>query len=166
MPTCSASLILFLVVSSQIDLKLSRCGAVGCLAAAPWLAASAFLLIAGVAGKNWMYGLVPLTLAGALVQYRLNGLLAGPSAVVGLSQNQNTLYAHLGNGQILAVNACPSSRMSSKIALLKLKPIASKYAAYSVVLLSATRIAGNLPEDQFRRLRMWLRLGRAQQPSE
>jgi toxin CptA len=153
-------------VSSQIDLKLTRCGAVGCLAAAPWLAASAFLLIAGAAGKHWMYGLVPLTLAGALVQYRLNGLLAGPSAVVGLSQNQNTLYARLGNGQVLAVSACPSSRMNSKMALLKLKPAASKYTAYSVVLLSTTRITGNLPEDQFRRLRMWLRLGRAQQPSE
>ncbi|MGO1691411.1 MAG: hypothetical protein ACTHY7_00160 [Marinobacter sp.] len=153
-------------MSSQIDLTLSRCGVAGCLAAAPWLIASAFILIAGASGKHWMYALAPLTLAGAIFQYRLNGLLAGPSAVLGLHQDQNTLYARLGNGQILAVNACPASRISSKLVLLKLQPIASRSASYPVVLFSGTRIAGNVSEDQFRRLRMWLRLGRAQQTFE
>jgi len=153
-------------VSNQIDLTLSRCGAVGCLAAAPWLIASAFVLIAGASGKNWMYALAPLTLAGAIFQYRLNGLLAGPSAVLGLHLDQNTLYARLGNGQTLAVSACPSSRISSTIVLLKLQPIAARSASYPVVLLSGMRVAGNVSEDQFRRLRMWLRLGRAQQSFE
>ncbi|WP_100640013.1 hypothetical protein [Marinobacter salexigens] len=153
-------------MSSQIDLTLSRCAAAGCLAAAPWLVASAFLLVAGLAGKTWMHALAPLTIVGALLQYRLNGLLAGPSAVLGLYLDQNTLYARLGNGQAVAVSACRSSRISSRIALLKLKPVASRSSSYPVVLLSGKRITGNLPEDQFRRLRLWLRLGRAQQSSE
>jgi len=153
-------------VSNQIELTLSRCVAVGCLAAAPWLVASAFVLIAGAFGKTWMYTLAPLTLAGAVFQYRLNGLLKGPSAVLRLHQDQNALYARLGNGQTLAVTACPSSRISSKVVLLKLQPVASRYASYPVVLLSGNRIAGNVSEDQFRRLRMWLRLGRAQQSFE
>ncbi|MGO1501062.1 MAG: hypothetical protein ACTHWH_07235 [Marinobacter sp.] len=153
-------------VSSQFELTLSRCVAAGCLAAAPWLAASAFLLIAGASGKSWMYALAPLTVAGAIFQYRLNGLLAGSSAVQELHLDQNTLYARLGNGQTLAVNACPSSRISSKLVLLKLQTTASKTTSYSVVLLSGTRIAGNVSEEQFRRLRMWLRLGRSQQSFE
>ncbi|WP_417517135.1 hypothetical protein [Marinobacter sp.] len=153
-------------VSSRINLTLSRCAAAGCLAAAPWLIASAFALIAGAAGKNWMFILAPLALAGAIFQYRRNGLLAGPSAVLGLHQEEDTLYAHLGDGQILAVSPSPASRMCSTAALLKLQPIASKSSTYPVVLLSGKRIAGNVSEDQFRRLRMWLRLGRTQQSFE
>lgn len=153
-------------MSSQVNLTLSRCHIAGCLAAAPWLVASIFALIAGASGKSWIYALAPLTLAGAVYQYRLNGLLAGPSAVLGLYQEQNTLYVRLGNGQTLAVNACPSSRLSARVVLLKLRPIASRSATYPVVLLSGSRITGNVPEDQFRRLRMWLRLGRSQQSFE
>lgn len=166
MQISSASSTSFLPVSSQIDLTLSRCAVAGFLAATPWLVASVFVLIAGASGKHWMYVLAPLTLAGALFQYRRNGLLAGPSAVLGLQQDQNTLYARLGNGQILSVNACASSRISSKIVLLKLQPTTSRFASYPVVLLSGTRIEGNVSEDQFRRLRMWLRLGRSQQTFE
>lgn len=161
-----ALLISSLPVSSQIELTLSRCVAAGCLAAAPWLIACIFVLIAGASGKHWMYTLAPFTLAGAIFQYRLNGLLTGPSAVLGLYQDQNILYARLGNGQTMAVNACRSSRISSKVVLLKLQPTASILASYPVVLLSGTRVAGNVSEDQFRRLRMWLRLGRAQQSFE
>jgi len=162
MQISSASLTLSSPVSNQIDLTLTRCTAAGCLAAAPWLVASAFVLITGASEKHWMFALAPLTFAGAIFQYRLNGLLAGQSAVLGLCQDQNTLYARLGSGQTLAVTACPSSRISSKVVLLKLRPIATRSASYPVVLLSGTRIAGNVPEDQFRRLRMWLRLGRTQ----
>jgi toxin CptA len=153
-------------VSNRIDLTLSRCVAVGWLAAAPWLVASAFALTAGAFGKTWMYTLAPLTLMGAMFQYRLNGLLAGPSAVLGLHQDQGTLYARLGNGQTVAVRACPSSRISSKLVLLKLQPAASRSGSYPIVLLSGKRIDGNLSEDQFRRLRMWLLLGRTQQSFE
>ncbi|MDO6823932.1 hypothetical protein [Marinobacter sp. 1_MG-2023] len=153
-------------MSSRIDLTLSRCAAAGCLAAAPWLTAFTFALIAGTAGKNWMFILAPLALAGAIFQYRLNGLLAGPSAVLGLHQEQGTLYARLGNGRILAVNASPASRICSNVALLKLEPTTSTSSTYPVVLLSGKRIAGNVSEDQFRRLRMRLRLGRTQHSFE
>ncbi len=149
-------------MSSRIDLTLSPSVATGCLAATPWLVASAFVLIAATAGKSWLYALAPLTLAGAVFQYRLNGLLIGPSAVLGLYLENNTLYARLGSGQAEAVSACRSSRLSSKLALLKLQPVASKSSSYPVVILSGQRITGNLPEEQFRRLRLWLRLGRTQ----
>ncbi len=150
-------------MSSRIDLTLSPSVAAGCLAAIPWLVASALVLIAAAAGKSWLYALAPLTLAGAVLQYRLNGLLIGPSAVLGLYLENNTLYARLGSGQAEAVSACRSSRLSAKLALLKLQPVASKSSSYPVVILSGQRIAGNLPEEQFRRLRLWLRLGRTQQ---
>ena len=162
----SALLTSSLPVSNRIDLTITRSVAAGCLAAAPWLVASAFALVAGASGKHWIYVLAPLTLAGALYQYRLNGLLAGSSAVLALHQDQGTLYARLGNGRTLAVSAKPSSRISSKVALLKLQPLASRSSPYPVVLLSGGWIAGNVSEDQFRRLRMWLRLGRAQQSFE
>ncbi|MDS1311803.1 MULTISPECIES: hypothetical protein [Marinobacter] len=153
----------FSPVSSRIDLTLSPSVAVGCLAATPWLTASAFVLIAAAAGKSWLYALAPLTLAGALFQYRLNGLLIGPSAVLGLYLEKNTLYARLGNGQTAAVSACRSSRLNSRMALLKLHAVASRSTSYPVVILSGQRVSGNLPEEQFRRLRLWLRLGRTQQ---
>ncbi|RBW50594.1 hypothetical protein [Marinobacter sp. F3R11] len=153
-------------MSSQIDLELSRCARVGCLAAAPWVVASLFLLVAGASGHNWMYALAPLTLTGAIFQYRLNGLLKGPSAILGLYQKQGALYARLGNGQTVAVSASTSSRICANAALLKLRPLTSRYSTYPVVLLSGKRITGNVSEDQFRRLRLWLRLGRTQHSFE
>ncbi len=163
MPTCSASLTSFSPVSSRIDLALSPSVVTGFVAALPWLAASAFILIAAMAGKPWMLALAPVTLAGAVFQFRRNGLLAGHGAVLGLYLEQNRLYARLGSGQSRAVYACPSSRLSSRVALLNLRPVASRSGSYPVVLLCSNRIAGNVSEDQFRRLRMWLRLGRSQQ---
>jgi len=162
----SASWTSFFPVSNRIDIELSRCVGAGCLAAAPWVAASAFVLIAGAAGHKWMSVLALPALIGAVFQFRLNGLLAGPLAVLGLHQDQGTLYARLGNGQTVAVNASPSSRICSKAALLKLHPATSRYSTYPVVLLSCKGITGNVSEDQFRRLRMWLRLGRTQQSFE
>ncbi|NWN92545.1 hypothetical protein HLV39_13700 [Marinobacter adhaerens] len=153
-------------MSSRTDLTLSPSTAAGCLAAAPWLATCAFALIAGAAGKHWMYLLALPTLVGATAQFRLNGLLKGATAVRALYQDQNTLFARLGNGRTIAVSPCSSSRISSKVVLLKLRPTASRYSTYPVVLLTGKRIAGNLPEDQFRRLRMWLRLGHTQQSLE
>ncbi|MBW7472758.1 hypothetical protein [Marinobacter sp. F4218] len=153
-------------MSSRIELTLIPSVATGLLAIAPWLVLLGFLVAAAYGDKPWLLAGLPIMLAGAAVQYRRAGRLRGRSAVNALIVEHGQLSARLGDGRQISVKAARTSRLGARLALLKLHPCDTTVKAYSAILLANTAcLKGNVPEDEFRRLRMWLRLGQPQSTS-
>jgi toxin CptA len=153
-------------VSSRIELTLSPSVLVGLLAALPWLLLTAFLVIVALAGKTWLLVATPVALGGAALQYRCNGSLLGRHSVNSLLIEDGKLFAKTGDNHQVQVLPLASSRIWSGLALLKLRPAGTRFRSYTTILLApiAGR-PGNVPADDFRRLRVWLRLGRSGRPS-
>lgn len=153
-------------MSSRTDLLLQPSAAAGLIAAAPWLILAAFLLAATTTGKTPLLLLIPPVLAGAFIHFRRCGLLKGQGALTSLSVKDGLLRARVGDKSAEVVEVTGSSRLGARIALLKLRPVGTRFRAYTAILLTDLGpIRGNVPSDEFRRLRVWLRLGRtAQQP--
>lgn len=151
---------------SRIELTIEPSVAAGLLAIIPWFLLLAFVLAAAASGKPWLLFAAPIALAGAWGQFRNNGLLRGRRAICALRLRQGRLYAELASGRELPVIPAPGCRMSARMGLLKLRSADSRFPSYSVILLASTPThSGNVPEDEFRRLRVWLRLGRPQPAS-
>ena len=153
-------------MSSRTDASLQPSAAAGLVAAAPWLLLAAFLSAAATAGKAPLLLAVPPVLAGAFTQFRRCGLLRGQRAITGLQLKDGLLCAQTGNGATEMVAVADASRLGARLALLKLRPAGTRSRAYTAILLAdAGPIRGNVPVNEFRRLRVWLRLGRpAQHP--
>jgi toxin CptA len=150
-------------VSSRIELTLTPSPLVGVLAILPWLLLLAFLAIAALAGKIWLLVAAPVVLCGARLQYRSNGLLLGGGSVHGLQIEQGEMYARTGDNRQVQVLPLASSRVWSGLALLKLRPVGTRFRSYTAILLAPLPDRpGNVPADEFRRLRVWLRLGRSE----
>ncbi|MDK8464678.1 hypothetical protein [Marinobacter sp. SS13-12] len=149
-------------MSSRINLPISPSHPVGILCALPWLLLTA--LMALLASDHGLAGLLltTLTSAGAIYQYRRNGLLSGPNAVVGLKVENQQLYARLGAGEDVAVLPSGESRVSAGFTILKLRRTGTISGTYPVVLVALTPRLCNTSPEAFRQLRVWLRLG--QQP--
>ena len=148
-----------MAVFSRIELTIAPSVTVGLMASLPWLLLLAFLLAAAME-TPWLLAGTPVTLAGAWRQFRKNGLLRGRKAVCTLQLRQGRLYVGLGDGRELPVTPAADCRVFAPMALLKLYPSDSRFPPYSVILLASTpAYPGNVPEDEFRRLRVWLRLG-------
>lgn len=149
-------------MSNRIELTLSPCRLVGVLAILPWLALVVFLVVAALAGKAWLLAAIPVAAMGGLLQYRRNGLLKGRRAISDLLVQQDQLYAVTSDKRRIPVSASAESRLWSGLALLKLRPEGTRYWPYTLILLtSSAGRPGNVTEEEFRRLRMWLRLGRS-----
>ncbi|WP_449286318.1 hypothetical protein [Marinobacter sp. PE14] len=147
-------------MSSRIELTLTPSLLVGLLAVLPWLFLLAFLVMAVLAGKFWLLVTIPIALWGAALQYRSNGLLLGAGSVSGLLIEQDKLYARIGDNQQVEVIPLASSRIWSGLALLKLRPAGTRFRSYTSLLLAPIPgRSGNVPAEDFRRLRVWLRLG-------
>ncbi|WP_417566070.1 hypothetical protein [Marinobacter sp.] len=147
-------------------MTLSPSRLAGLLATTPWLVLLTFLVAAALAGKPWLLAASPLVLAGLLRQYRCHGLLRGRHSVSSLSVEQGQLYAATGDHRRVPVITSSASRIWSGLALLKLRPAGARFRSYTTILLApSSGTNGNCPEDEFRRLRMWLRLGRARPSS-
>lgn len=146
-------------MSSRIDLPISPSHPVGILCALPWLLLTA--LMALLASDHGLVLLLPVTfaLAGAIYQYRRNGLLSGTDAVVGLRMENQQLYARLVSGSEVAVLPSGESRVSARFAILKLRREGSMSTTYAVVLAALTPGLCNTSPETFRQLRVWLRLG-------
>lgn len=153
-------------MSSRIELTLTPCHLVGALAVLPWLLLLAFLLIAALAGKAWLLLAAPIALYGAAFQFRSSGLLRGSGSVTGLLIEQDKMYARTGDNRQIQVLPQASSRIWSGLALLKLRPAGTRFRTYTAILLApSSGSPGNVSTDDFRRLRVWLRLGRSGRPS-
>ncbi|WP_372998568.1 hypothetical protein [Marinobacter sp.] len=153
-------------MSNRIELTLSPSLLVGTLAALPWLVLLAFLVMAALAGKSWLLAATPVALAGAALQYRCNGLLLGSRSVKSLLIEQGTLYANTGDNGKIPVHPEAASRIWAGLALLKLRPADTRLRGYNAILLApSSGRPGNVPKEDFRRLRVWLRLGCSGRPS-
>lgn len=151
-------------MSSPIELTLRPSVTAGLLAAVPWLLLSGFLLAAAQAGKPWLLLALPATLAGGVWQYRHTGLLQSRTAVTSLRVEEGQLYVGLGEAPAIPVVASGASRIGARVSLLKLRPVGTRFRAYSSLLLATSAwFPGNVPDNEFRRLRVWLRLGRSRQ---
>lgn len=149
-------------MSSRIELTLTPSLPVGVLAVLPWLLLLIFLLVAALAGKIWFLAAAPIALGGATLQYRSNGLLVGGGSVHGLLIEHGKMYAKTGDSRHVQVLPLASSRIWSGLALLKLRPTGTRSQSYTTILLAPSPgRPGNVAADDFRRLRVWLRLGRS-----
>lgn len=149
-------------MSSRIELTLSPSALTGVLASLPWLVLFAFALVTAVTGQPWLLMVGLPALGGAVWQYRQTGLLKAARSVIRLRVEQGQLYAQTRDGRQVAVAPAASSRLGARLSLLKLRCTGTRFGSYHALLLANTPGApGNVPEDDFRRLRVWLRLGRA-----
>lgn len=153
-------------MSSRIELTLTPSLLVGALAVLPWLLLLAFLFIAALAGKLWLLTAAPIALGLAALQYRSNGLLRGGGSINGLVVEDGELYVKTGDNRQVQVRPSASSRVWAGLALLKLRPTGTRFRSYNTILLApSSGRPGNVSKDDFRRLRVWLRLGQSGQPS-
>ena len=153
-------------MSSRIELTLTRSLPVGLISMLPWLLLMAFLVVASMAGKFWLLAATPIALWGAALQYRSNGLLLGGDSVNALLIEHGRMYVRIGDNRQVEVLPLASSRIWSGLALLKLRPAGTRFRSYSAILLAPlSGMPGNVPAEDFRRLRVWLRLGRPQRSS-
>lgn len=132
----------------------------GALASLPWLVLLAFAVIGALAGKPWLLAACPIVVAGAVLQYRCSGSLLANRSVTGLFVDQGQLYLVTGDHRQIPVRPAASSRLWSRLALLKLRPVGTRFQSYSAVIISSGQgCPGNARKEDFRRLRVWLRLG-------
>lgn len=150
-------------MSSRIDIRLCPAGLVGAIAALPWLVLAGFLSLLSTDGHVWWLALIPLAAVGAFHAVCSHGLLLGKHCVVGLSLHDGQLWALHHDSAAVAVNPGPGSRIGARFSVLKLRQAHGSRCYTTVLLLSGDR--GNLPSDDARRLRLWLRLGQKPRPA-
>ncbi|MEH6356214.1 MAG: hypothetical protein V7760_09345 [Marinobacter sp.] len=150
-------------MSSQIDIRLRPTGLVGAIAALPWLVLTAFVGLLSADGHMWPLTMVPLAAAGTFYAVRSQGLLRGKRCLIGLHLHNDQLWALHNDSAAVAVNPGPGSRIGAYFSVLQLRHAQSNRYHTTVLLLSVGR--GNLPSDDARRLRLWLRLGQKPVPA-
>jgi len=150
-------------VSSRIDIKLRPTGLVGAIAALPWLVLAGFVSLLSTDGHVWLLAMVPLAAVGTFYAVSSHGLLLGQHCVVGLRLHDGQLWALHHDNAAVAVNPGPGSRIGANFSVLQLRQAHSNRYYTTVLLLSGGR--GNLPSDDARRLRLWLRLGQKPTPA-
>jgi hypothetical protein len=150
-------------VSNRIDITLRPALAVGLIAASPWLvlAAASAILASDGPGLLWLF--LPTAALGALCQVRTSGLLRSPGSVTRLTVEDDRLTAHFADGRCFTARPASESRVFGQLAILKLQfEKLSGRRPSLVVLFNSGKMgssSGNVQLDDFRRLRVWLKLG-------
>jgi toxin CptA len=110
------------------------------------------------AGTPFVLPLVLLvTIAGAGSAAR-HGLLAGGESLVGLRLGNNRLTGDNGQGATVEWLPVYNSRLFDRLAWLELAATEAPRRRRRLIVTDLPVLA-NLPPDDFRRLRVWLRLG-------
>lgn len=147
-------------MSSRTDLTLSPSGITGLLASAPWILLGAFALGAALETSLWLLMVVPVTLVFAWRNFRRYGLLRGPRAVKALRTDSGGITCQFGDGHETPVRVCASSTLGASCLILKLHPQDSRSGSIMVMITGKIGpFQANAPEPEFRRLRVWLRIG-------
>ncbi|WP_138437770.1 hypothetical protein [Marinobacter shengliensis] len=147
-------------MSSQIDLALSPSGITGLLASAPWILLSAFAIGAALETSLWLLMVGPVTIAFAWRNFRRYGLLRSPRAVKALRTDSGGITCQFGDGHETPVRVCASSTLGASCLILKLHPQDSRSGSIMVMITGKMgQFQANAPEPEFRRLRVWLRIG-------
>jgi len=148
-------------VSSRIEIPVKPSARVGFLAALPWFGLTIFDLILAYAYGPAFLGLIPVTLAGALYQWNLNGRLCLDRSVTRLTITGDGLHLQQRNGEHYPVVADSDSRLYPRLVILKLNPSDATNRPSTVLLWAEEHGTGNVSGDLHRQLRAWLRLGSA-----
>jgi len=145
-------------VSSRIDVRLAPSLSAGALASLPWLALLTFTALAGLLTLPALLFCLPLIVAGVIWQARTSGLLRGRRAITGLQVEDDQLFAVTASGTPLAARIAPESRITARLALLKVSTNDTISRSRLVILVDAGPYCCNVRGEDFRRLRAWIRL--------
>lgn len=149
---------------SRIDLTLQRSAPLATLLALCWAipAGLALMLTTGIPAGHLMASVVFVWIGWRSV--RRLALLDSQQAVTGLSLRRQQLSARTAEGGEIPVTVAANSRLTSRIALLKLRPEASTLQEHTVLLVNLP-FCTNVDPDAFRRFRVWLRFAGSPSPS-
>tara|TARA_B100001971_G_scaffold123940_1_gene114106 strand:- start:385 stop:846 length:462 start_codon:yes stop_codon:yes gene_type:complete len=149
-------------VSNPIELNLSPSRAAGICASLPWLALSAVLLAISLSITPLTLVLLPVSLLLGWQEFRRCGRLRGANAIISLTTDDRHLRCQLANGQEVTARVCGCSSLGASFLVLKVESVVTRSDTMTAILLSPSRLCrGNVSEQAFRRLRMWLLAGPA-----
>lgn len=149
-------------MSSPIELRLSPSLTAGLLSITPWLVLATFTTVAAIETSAWLLALLPLIAALTRHQFVRCGLLRGRGAIVALQATPEGLVCELADGRQVSARVCSSSGLGASLLALKLRPEGSTSGSMFTLIVGDTGLfRANVAEDDFRRLRMWLRTGPA-----
>jgi|TARA_B100001063_G_C16738838_1_gene543567 hypothetical protein len=149
-------------VSNPIELNLSPSRAAGICASLPWLALSAVLLAISLSITPLALVLLPVSLLLGWQEFRRCGRLRGANAIISLTTDDRHLRCQLANGQEVTARVCGCSSLGASFLVLKVESVVTRSDTMTAILLSPSRLCrGNVSEQAFRRLRMWLVAGPA-----
>ncbi|MBS3803104.1 MAG: hypothetical protein KGY54_01025 [Oleiphilaceae bacterium] len=150
-------------MSNPIDVSLQPTLGAGLIAAAPWMVVALAAAILGAQGSTLLWLFCPVGALGAWRQVRISGLLKSPGSITRLTVKDSRLHAHFADGRCFVAMPASESRIFGRLALLKLQlDKAARVQPPLVVLFnsgSMGAVSGNVHSDDFRRLRVWLKLG-------
>ncbi|MEQ5836984.1 hypothetical protein [Marinobacter sp. NFXS9] len=149
---------------SRIDLPLQCSLPLATLLALCWAIPTglALTLTTGLAAGHLMASVVFVWLGWRSV--RRFALLGSQRAVTGLHLRRQQLSVRTAEGSDIPVTVAANSRLTSRVALLKLRPEASTLQEHTVLLVNLP-FCTNVDPDAFRRLRVWLRFAGSPSPS-
>lgn len=149
-------------MSNPIELNLSPSRAAGICASLPWLALSAVLLAISLSITTLALVLLPVSLLLGWQEFRHCGRLRGANAIISLTTDDRHLRCQLANGQEVTARVCGCSSLGASFLVLKVESVVTRSDTMTAILLSPSRLCrGNVSEQAFRRLRMWLLAGPA-----
>ena len=149
-------------MSNPIELNLSPSRAAGICASLPWLALSAVLLAISLSITPLALVLLPVSLLLGWQEFRRCGRLRGANAIISLTTDDRHLRCQLANGQEVTARVCGCSSLGASFLVMKVESVVTRSDTMTAILLSPSRLCrGNVSEQAFRRLRMWLVAGPA-----
>ena len=149
-------------MSNPIELNLSPSRAAGICASLPWLALSAVLLAISLSITTLALVLLPVSLLLGWQEFRRCGRLRGANAIISLTTDDRHLRCQLANGREVTTRVCGCSSLGASFLVLKVESVVTRSDTMTAILLSPSRLCrGNVSEQAFRRLRMWLVAGPA-----
>ncbi|MGM0769243.1 MAG: hypothetical protein ACQEV6_14555 [Pseudomonadota bacterium] len=93
-----------------------------------------------------------------------SGLLRACNTVTRLTVERDQLYATRNADEQTPVSVAAESRIGRRVTLLKIRTADARSQTHLVVLADLGPGFRNITPDDFRRLRMWLRLGHNDRP--
>jgi hypothetical protein len=147
-------------VYNRIEIPLRAHPVLALTANLPWFLLGLFCLAAASRQPALWYiaGLACMAVGGWRTT---RALRSGAGSMAGLIVERERLSIRYRDGRTQAVRVAPESRLGSRLSILKLVPEAPISAPVSVVLSTLPGMS-NTNACAFRRLRVWLRLGSAQ----
>lgn len=150
-------------MSSRINLSLAPSGITGCLAVLPWLVLGAFATSAAIESSPLLLLFLPPICLLGWRSFQKHGLLQGADAVIALRTDKTGVTCQRRDGSEIGCRISMASALGASYLVLKLQPVDTRSRSLVVLMTANTGpFNANVAEPDFRRLRMWLRLG---QPS-